>query len=336
MKQSFIRGLVATLAIGVSVGVADTAMAGAKKGHGGRGIPTQQINVQLWTFAEYIGFDTDAATIARTEEVFGKLRSFGYRNVEPFTLSGLTAQQYRDLLRKYGLKAPGRHVDVGDPTAPQDVDQIIADNKVLGVKYFGSGATPNDKLNTEADWVAYAKYLDAVGAKARRAGQTYIVHNHNWEFEKVYNGRTAYEILQRNTSKKNVAFQLDLYWAVQAGQDPVALLKRYGKRIQYFHVKDRRQSDGRIEIVGRGHIDFPRIFAASKGQIRYYSVEHDPRFGDATFDPFEAAKVGFDYLDRVKFAGKGKPKAKGPKGKAHGHGHGHKGKGPKPGHKHHH
>jgi sugar phosphate isomerase/epimerase len=329
MKQKFIRGLVAaTLAVGVSAGVADSAMAGGKKGHGGRGIPTKQINVQLWTFAEYIGFGTDAATIARTEEVFTKLRSYGYKNVEPFTLSGLTPQQYKDLLRKHGLKAPGRHVDVGDPTAPQNVDQIIADNKVLGTKYFGSGATPNDKLNSEAEWVAYAKYLDAAGEKARKAGQTLILHNHNWEFTKVYNGRTAYDIVMANTSKKNVKFQLDLYWAVQAGQDPVALLKQYGKRIQYFHVKDRRQSDGRIEIVGRGHIDFPKIFAASKGQIRYYTVEHDPRFGDATFNPFEAAQVGFQYLSTVKFSGKDK---------GHGHDHGKKkghDKGSKKGHGH--
>jgi len=326
MKQSFTRGLVAAaLAIGLSAGVADTAMAGGKKGHGGPGVPTQKISVQLWTFAEYVGFDPGPAAVQRTEEVFAKLRSYGYRNVEPFQLSGLTAQQYRDLLDKYRLKAPGRHVDVGSPAAPQNVDQIIADNKVIGVKYFGSGATPGDKLNSEADWVAYAKYLDAAGAKARQAGQTLILHNHDWEFKEVYNGRTAYEIVMANTSKKNVTFQLDLYWAVQAGQDPVALLKRYGKRIQFFHVKDRRASDGRIEIVGRGSIDFPKIFAASKGQIRYYTVEHDPRFGDSTFNPFEAAKVGFDYLDTVKFSGKGKSKAKG-----HGHDdrdHGKKGRG---------
>lgn len=306
MKQSLIRGLVAaTLALGLSAGVAETAAAGGKQGHGGRGVPTQQVSVQLWTFAEYIGFGTDAATITRTEEVFSKLRSFGYKNVEPFTLSGLTAEQYRDLLRKYGLKASGRHVDVGRPGAETNIDQILAENKVLGIKYFGSGATPNDNLNSEAEWVAYAKHLDAVGARARQAGQTLILHNHNWEFEKVYNGRTAYDLVAGNTSKRSVAFQLDLYWAVQAGQDPVALLKTYGKRIQFFHVKDRRASDGRIEIVGRGSIDFPTIFAASKRQIRVYTVEHDPRFGDTTFNPFEAAQVGFRYLSTVKFSGKG-------------------------------
>jgi sugar phosphate isomerase/epimerase len=58
---------------------------------------------------------------------------------------------------------------------------------------------------------------------------------------------------------------------------------------------------GRIEIVGDGIIDFPAIFAASQGPVRYYVVEHHPRFGDPTFDPFEAAQKGFDYLDCVTF-----------------------------------
>ena len=66
----------------------------------------------------------------------------GYRNVEPFTLSGLTAEQYRALLDKYGLKASARHVDVGTPENPADIDQIIEENRILGIKYFGSGSTP--------------------------------------------------------------------------------------------------------------------------------------------------------------------------------------------------
>jgi sugar phosphate isomerase/epimerase len=58
---------------------------------------------------------------------------------------------------------------------------------------------------------------------------------------------------------------------------------------------------GRIEIVGEGIIDFPEIFAATQGPVRYYVVEHDPRFGDPTFDPFEAAQKGFDYLTCVTY-----------------------------------
>src|SRR4051812_6811037 len=302
-----LRGLAAVFAAAcIALGTSGTATA-APPDCSGRGVPVSKISVQLWTFAEYIGFGTDQATVARTEEVFRRLRAMGYRNVEPFTLSGMSAAQYRALLDKYGLKASARHVDVGTPANPTDFDQILADNKVLGIKYFGSGATPifPPIYSTEAEWVAYAKYLDALGERARKAGQTLMVHNHDVEFRTTFGGRTVYDILMANTDKKNVAFQLDLYWATNGGgvQNPYDLIERYGNRIQLFHVKDMADGPfpGRIEIVGEGVIDFPSIFKAAGGSTKYYVVEHDPRFGDPTFDPFEAAEKGFNYLACVRF-----------------------------------
>jgi sugar phosphate isomerase/epimerase len=257
----------------------------------------------LWTFAEYVGFDTDPATIARLEEVLSSLSDMGYRNVEPFTLSGLSAEEYRALLDKSGLKASARHVDIGTPESPVDFQQILDENRTLGIKYFGSGGTPN--YTTEAEWIAYAEYLNELGAVARQQGQTLMVHNHNWEFQRVFGDRTAFDILMEYTEPRNVVFQVDLYWATNGGgiANPVELLERYGNRIQLFHVKDMAAGTfpGRIEIVGEGIIDFPEIFAASKGPVRYYVVEHDPRFGDPTFDPFEAAEKGFNYLNCVTF-----------------------------------
>ena len=140
---------------------------------------------------------------------------------------------------------------------------------------------------------------------ARKSGQTLFVHNHDIEFEEVFGGRTVFDILMANTDPKNVAFQLDLYWAANGGGlgNPLAVIDRYGNRIKLFHVKDMAAGafPGRIEIVGEGIIDFPTIFAAAGGSTKYYVVEHDPRFGDPTFDPFEAAQKGFDYLDCVTF-----------------------------------
>jgi sugar phosphate isomerase/epimerase len=300
--------LVAAIAASVTLGSAGAASAAsADRDCAGRGVPVSKVSVQLWTFAEYIGFGTDAATIARTEEVFRRLSEMGYRNVEPFTLSGLSAVEYRALLDKYALEASGRHVDVGRPENPADLDQILADNKTLGIKYFGSGSTPIFPLvyTTEAEWVAYAEYLNELGARARQAGQTLMVHNHDIEFEIVFGDQTVFDILAANTDPKNVVFQLDIYWATNGGGigNPVEVLERYGNRVQLFHVKDMAAGPfpGRIEIVGEGIIDFPEVFAEAGGGIRYYVVEHDPRFGDPTFDPFEAAQKGFDYLDCVTF-----------------------------------
>ncbi len=298
-RGRIVRGVaVAALATCIVLSAAGAATAQSRD-CAGRGVPTSKISIQLWTFAEYVGFGADAATIARLEEVLSNLSEMGYRNVEPFTLSGLSAEAYRALLDKYGLKASARHVDVGTPQNPANLEQILADDRTLGIKFFGSGGTPN--YATEAEWIAYAEYLNGLGEQARKAGQTLMVHNHNWEFQRVFGDRTAFDILMEHTDPRNVVFQLDLYWATFGGADPVELLERYGNRIQLFHVKDMRGSDRRIEIVGEGIIDFPEIFAASKGPVRYYVVEHDPRFGDPTFDPFEAAEKGFDYLDCVTF-----------------------------------
>ena len=44
-----------------------------------------------------------------------------------------------------------------------------------------------------------------------------MVHNHDIEFETVFGGQTVYDILMANTDPKNVAFQLDLYWAANGG-----------------------------------------------------------------------------------------------------------------------
>jgi sugar phosphate isomerase/epimerase len=300
-RWRIIRGIiVAALATCLSLGIAGTATAQAPD-CAGKGVPDSKISIQLWTFAEYVGFGTDPATIARLEEVLSNLSDMGYRNVEPFTLSGLSAEEYRALLDKYGLKASARHVNVGSPESPVDFQQILDENRTLGITYFGSGGTP--QYATEADWIAYAEYLNELGALARQQGQTLMVHNHYWEFQTVFGDRTAFDILMQYTDPRNVVFQVDLYWATYGGADPVELLERYGNRIQLFHVKDMAAGPfpGRIEIVGEGIIDFPEIFAASQGPVMYYVVEHDPRFGDPTFDPFEAAEKGFNYLDCVTF-----------------------------------
>jgi sugar phosphate isomerase/epimerase len=302
-RRRILAGIIAAaLTTCLSVGTTGTASAQVPD-CAGRGVPVNKISIQLWTFAEYVGFGTDPATIARLEEVLGRLAEMGYRNVEPFTLSGLSAEEYRALLDKYGLKASARHVNVGTPQSPVDFQQILDENRTLGIKFFGSGGTPN--YATEAEWIAYAEYLNELGAVARQQGQTLMVHNHNWEFQRVFGDRTAFDILVQHTDPKNVVFQVDLYWATNGGglTKPVELLERYGNRIQLFHVKDMAAGPfpGRIEIVGEGIIDFPKIFAASKGPMRYYVVEHDPRFGDPTFDPFEAAEKGFTYLDCMTF-----------------------------------
>ena len=82
----------------------------------------------------------------------------------------------------------------------------------------------------------------------------------------------------RETDPALVDFELDIYWAVHAGADPLALFDKYPGRFKMWHVKDMVDPQGTkaMTAVGQGTIDFTKIFAqASKSGLRYFFVEHD-------------------------------------------------------------
>ncbi|GAB4081763.1 hypothetical protein GCU67_09790 [Modestobacter muralis] len=122
MKSTSLRAvLIAVLSALVFVGLTGPASAApptkdsAAAECAGHGVPLSKTSIQLYTFAGVIG--GGAGEQARHEEVLRRLAEMGYRNVEPYTLSGWTAQQYADLLDEYGLKAlPQRDSWVDWPT----------------------------------------------------------------------------------------------------------------------------------------------------------------------------------------------------------------------------
>ncbi len=254
----------------------------------GRGVPDSQISIQLFTLRNLITA-AGATQAENLEEVFADLSAMGYRQVELYSLHGLTAEQMRALLKKYHLKATAMHTSINEATW----DQTLANAKTIGIKYLGAGGTPSN-FTTAQQWIDYAEMLNRLGERAQRQGLTLLVHNHDREFTQVYDGQTAFDILMEHTDPRYVVFQLDLYWAVFAGVDPLELLERYGDRIKLLHVKD--LANGTFANVGEGTIDFPAIFDRAKGQVRLYSVEHD-----RTQNPLETAEVGFEYLDCVTF-----------------------------------
>lgn len=316
-------------AVVLVVGLGGTVAAGASKGghkaaHGHKGggdpkvdgrIADDEISIQLWNFAAYVGFGTDAATQARAEEVLRRLSEIGYENVEPFTFNGRTAAQFKALLNKYGLKAPSRHGDV----SITNFAQTLADSKTLRQKYVGSGGFPapgvfptNEAQNNGYEnTLVTAIVMNELGRRSVRNGTgKFYGHNHQYEFRQKYADpvtgemKSAWQILVENTDPRYVTFQLDIMWATNGGADPVALLNRYGKRIFSLHVKDgiNLTAERATPVtMGQGDMVFEPILRAAERHVRYYIYEHDPPFDDPTFDPFASARAGFEYLDRVRF-----------------------------------
>jgi sugar phosphate isomerase/epimerase len=107
-----------------------------------------------------------------------------------------------------------------------------------------------------------------------------------------------YDQLLTETDPALVTFQIDLYWMIRAGRDPVEYLERYPGRFTMLHAKD---SAGRPEHamvdVGKGTIDFKSILAkAMGGGVKHVFVEHDN-----PADPIATITNGYQYLSKLEF-----------------------------------
>jgi len=310
------RGTRAWLALVLSMllvaagATAGSASSGHHGGHGKHGdkLSKNEISVQLWTFSSYIGFGSEPENQQRLEETLAGLSEIGYRNVEPYDFNGLTAREFKALLRKYDLRAPSRHGDTNEATW----DTHLADAKVLNQKYTGSGGFPAPGIDSYEDTLATAETMNRLGKRSVRNGTGKIFgHNHQGEFRTMYEDpetgelKSAWQILVENTNPKYVAFQVDTMWAADGGADPAQLLRKYPKRIQLLHIKDginiADPADATPVPMGEGEMEFkPILRAAEKAKVKYYVYEQDPP-DDPTYDPFASAQAGWDYLSTVRF-----------------------------------
>ncbi|SDU83718.1 ThuA domain-containing protein [Jiangella alkaliphila] len=230
---------------------------------GDRQVPADKIGV--------VGFTVRATMPApNTEATLAALATCGYLNMEPSGgLYGYTGAQLGALIDAAGMQAPSVGLDLGQ--IENDIEGVIQTAKDLGARYV--------RISGSAGWDAedYSRVADVLneqGARAKEEGITLAYHNHDFEF-RFEDGVRLYDVLVRETDPNLVDMELDLYWAVDGGVDPVGLIQQYPGRFSLLHVKD-RAADGSFADVGEGTIDFARIFAHSTlAGVDYYFTEND-------------------------------------------------------------
>jgi sugar phosphate isomerase/epimerase len=89
-------------------------------------------------------------------------------------------------------------------------------------------------------------------------------------------------------------FELDIYWVVKAGHDPLEFIMKHPGRFPLLHIKDMDRS-GNFADVGSGTIDFESIFSLSGlAGTKHYFVEKDQ-----TDDPINSIKNSYLALHRM-------------------------------------
>lgn len=232
-----------------------------------------------------------------------QIAAIGYREVELINMASIPAAQLLGYLRQAGLTAISGHFDFPKLGAPWQKNIEIAHG--LGLRYM---ICSYSMAHSADGWKKIADLFNQAGRAAKAAGLSFGYHNHIQEFRPV-GDTTGYEILMANTEPDLVKMEMDVFWATYAGQDPLALFRRYAGRYPLLHIKDLKKglhvnprqfppaSVNPFEPVGEGSIDWRRIFAHVKqAGTRYIFVEQDRTDGP----PMEAARASFDYLHTLR------------------------------------
>ncbi len=246
-----------------------------------------RIGVQLYTVRDAMARDFEG-TLARVAEI-------GYREVEFAGYFKREAKAVRTALDAAGLTAPSAHVGfetLGDPWR-----KTLDDALVVGHRYLVVPSIPEEQHRTLDGYRRVADAFNRAGEQARQASIQFAYHNHNAEFTPL-EGRVPYDVLLEASDPRLVQLELDLYWLMSAGGDPLAYFARWPGRFPMVHVKDMdgMPQHGMVD-VGSGVIDWKRIFARrEEAGIRHFFVEHDD-----PASPFDSIRASYTYLRQLEF-----------------------------------
>ena len=235
------------------------------------------VGLQLYSLREYIFKDVKG--------VIAKVAAAGYKDVETFGYDkknqffGLPAGEFTALLKSNGLKSTSGHYNPNDFLRGKGEDELkfmIEGSKAVNQQHLVIPYLADDMRKTADDYKAIAEKLNKAGELCKKSNLKLAYHNHDFEF-KDFDGTTGLDILLKETDKNLVDFELDLYWVVRAGVDPLTLFAQNPGRFKLWHVKDMDKDNNKINTeIGSGSIDYKKIFSKAKESgVQHYFVEQE-------------------------------------------------------------
>ncbi len=255
--------------------------------------PRHEVYIQLYSVRDAVKTDLDG-TIAR-------LAAMGYKGVEAAGYAdgkfyGLNPGEFKSLIEKTGMKVISSHASrpLADRPSLTDWDETwawwdtaIAAHQAAGMQTIVIPWMPTP--GSLADLKTYCDYYNRIGERCNAAGLKLGYHNHAFEFTSI-EGETMYDYMLRNTDASKVFFQMDVFWVVEGGKNPVDYFSAYPGRFRQLHLKDEK------ELGKSGKVDFKSILRAREVagvgelmvEVEKYSLE-----------PIESVRVSLEYLNKI-------------------------------------
>jgi sugar phosphate isomerase/epimerase len=244
--------------------------------------------------------------------VLDQIHRIGYQEVETYPgVYTFSADALRHMIVDAGLRGPSGHFSY------DDLGTRFEYATELGLEWMVCSMIPPTMWDSFAGFRTAAKQFNAWGKQAKGMGMRFAFHNHDYEFRPLgsqglfapgtgVTKRTGYDVLRQETDPNLVFFEVDVYWAAQAGHDPVTLMRLLGNRLKLLHLKDRaagfpisydmNPDSGHFEPVGRGTLNWKAILAEGERLgVEHYFVEQDQTHGPA----IDAVRESYRYLESI-------------------------------------
>lgn len=257
--------------------------------------PRKNIGLQLYSIRDSIRKDVPGAI-----EKVGKM---GYTFVEPAGYAdgkfyGMEPAAFKALCENNGLKVLSSHTGLALPDSANWGktmawwDACIDAHIAVGAKYIVQPFMGGNVYESLETLKKYCDYFNLVGEKCKAKGIRFGYHNHDKEFSTQIDGQTLYDFMLVNTDPAKMMFQLDLYWCVEGGKNPVDYFNKYPGRFESWHIMDKE------EIGTSGKMDFAAIWAAApQSGMKYGVVEVE----EYNFDEFTSCQKSLDFLNAAEY-----------------------------------
>jgi sugar phosphate isomerase/epimerase len=285
---------IASLLIG-SLALIQTPVVAAEKSAGTGASFKGPIGLQLYSLRGEFTMNVPAT--------LEKVHGFGFHYVETAGTYNLSTDKFKELLDANHLKAVSGHFPF--ERYRDAVEDVARDAKALGLEYTGCAWIPHEEEFDEKECREAIAVFNRAGEALAKHGLKFFYHCHGFEFRPHRDG-TFMDLLMKETNPKFVRFEMDVFWVLHPGQDPVKWLQKYPGRWELMHVKDMKKgvkgdftgkSDVKNDVaLGTGQMDWPAILKTAKETgVKWYFIE------DESPTVAEQIPQSLRYLEQVKW-----------------------------------
>ena len=227
-------------------------------------------------------------------KALAQVEKAGYKEVEFAGYFNRPVADLRKMLDDNGLTSPSSHVQMAE--IGMMLGKLTDEAAVLGQKYL-TVAWIDGPERTADGYKRVADRFNTAGMKARGDNMQIAYHNNAYEFTRLPGGKSGYEILLESCDPLSVAMEADIFWMLQAKQDPIRWFSKYPRRFHLLHLKDAGPPPkNQMLDVGKGVIDWRAILSNKNAGVKHFIVEHEQ-----TTDSLASIRSSYRYLQALRF-----------------------------------